>query len=1020
MTTPGTATLDHAPVPDAVLGALDAAIAWRREEERQETLIGGETLWLEAYLRYQAIRPVLPTADADRSWASLAAGLVFDDPKTPRNERDAAAEACSTWHDGAGSDPRRQACALQEIAQRHDVQYAKILGLSGPALAYPWMFPRECWSPSVVGRSVRLLLASFDWEPGREPDEHWLEERVVDTPVPALLVELRARAGEGSDLHAILGATLGLVTSTEAQVKDISILEPHAFVGALVHHGLSQEDVDRLHRSLLLLREVVILVDSLQKYRTAEGAVAAAHQRRDHDPEAALAATARAANIYKRLCVGQMYPERLLDRYQQVCRQAEDIRREAVPADTRADQVLLVSTFNSPADLQRLLLSVTHELMGFSYGKRVHVIVSDDSKSEMRARNLGLIEDARKAGLSVSHWHIDRKNSFLDQLNREVFADGEFDVQDLAGVRKPGEKAVPYGRFRNFLRLVAIKEIHDLGLEQPILTWLDQDNEIGALVLTKEGKLSKRHVFNYFEQKSTLFEQADLMVAGGGYTNDALEGVEKFWVAWGIFHHALELAENHDPDGPPILPPDADITRFRPWDRPETLERLPREGEGVATLSEQVKLLFATLLGTFRGKYDNQVQIYHPWTAGHVEAEEVLAEEHRPFAGMPGGNTTFATEVLGSPIPFITVGGRGEDIFHLWQLEAGHDVGSVCLTHTPALHTRNVRSGRSDLMAEIIDSYNGRILREPPLLWGALSRMFTGQEQDPEAMADVLHRSGEYVENLRNEAKARIGEVSAFASALEPHLDEDSDAWWVDRAEDDPQFAGLLAELRGMVAEFKDVERHHDLAEEKLFSMEDVQELSEQFLVAYPHWQTVVEHLGGPAQRPVEDVASAASVTPFPGYGAFGHEEPRRAEAEPSRARPGATIDPLGPGEPLVDPPWREVLISSLLLFRRFEVGRASADHPLDQGKRVSRLTEIYGHYRSLLGDVPDFVWTTLYRDALLLPFSAPYRAVTELLSRDADGSPGGGEVAAVAEEFGVDRDILRAAIEAPAAVASG
>lgn len=1013
MRSPGTATLECAPVLDSVQDTLDAAISWRREEERQETLIGSETLWVEAYFRYQAIRPGLPADDANPGWARLATGLVFDDPKTPRNERDAATEACTAWRDGGERTPLEHARMLQGIAEQHNVQYAKILGLSGPALAYPWMFPRDRWSSTVVGRSVQLLLASFAWEPGREPDEHWLKEHVVTSRAPDLLVELGNRAGEGSDLDRMLGAVLGLVTSIEAQIKDVSILEPHAFVGALVHHGLSETDVERLHRPLLALREVVVLVGSLQKYCTAERAVAAAHHARHLDADAALASMARAANIYKRLCVGQMYPERLLERYQQVCREAEEIRSEAAPADTRADQVLLVSTFNSPADLQRLLLSIAHELTAFSYGGRVHVIVSDDSRSEMRERNRALIEDARHAGLSVSHWHIDRKNSFLDQLNREVFADGAFDVQDLAGVRKPEEKAVPYGRFRNFLRLVAIKEMRELGLEQPILTWLDQDNEIGALVLTKEGKLSKRHVFNYFEQKSTLFEQNDLLVAGGGYTNDALEGVEKFWVAWGIFHHALELAENHDPDGPPILPADADITRFRPWDRPETLERLPREGEGVATLSEQVRLLLTTLLGTFRGKYDNQVQIYHPWTSGDVEAGEVLAEEHRPFAGMPGGNTTFATEVLGSPIPFITVGGRGEDIFHLWQLEAGHDVGSVCLTHTPALHTRNVRSGRSDLMAEIIDSYNGRILREPPLLWGALSRMFTGQEQDPDVMAEVLEQSGEYVENLRAEAKARIGEVSAFASALEPHVDEHSDAWWVQRAKDDPQFASLLLELREMVANFRDVERYHALAEEKLFSMEDVQELSEQFLAAYPHWQTVVEHLGGPEQPPVGEAASAASVTPFPGYGAFGHEEVSE-QAAPSGARPSLTIEPLEPAEPLADPPWREVLTSSLLLFRRYEIGRASGDRPLDQPQRVRRLSEIYGHYRTLLGEVPGFVWTRLYRDALLIPFSAPYQAVTAVLSREPEV-----EVGSVAEEFGVDEDILRPAVEAPVEVAA-
>ena len=88
-----------------------------------------------------------------------------------------------------------------------------------------------------------------------------------------------------------------------------------------------------------------------------------------------------------------------------------------------------------------------------------------------------------------------------------------------------------------------------------------------------------------------------------------------------------------------MLTPAADITRFRPWDQPDTLERLPREGEDVETMSDQFLLLLNTLIGTFRGKYDNQVQVYHPWTYGYVVPEdERLVEELRPFAGMPGGN----------------------------------------------------------------------------------------------------------------------------------------------------------------------------------------------------------------------------------------------------------------------------------------------------------------------------------------------------------------------------------------------
>ncbi|MDQ4145052.1 MAG: hypothetical protein M3198_15185, partial [Actinomycetota bacterium] len=210
-----------------------------------------------------------------------------------------------------------------------------------------------------------------------------------------------------------------------------------------------------------------------------------------------------------------------------------------------------------------------------------------------------------------------------------------------------------------------MKEVRELGLEDPILTWLDHDNEVSALILTRPGVLSKRHVYNYFDQKSSLFRDPRILVGGGGYTNDALEGVEKFWVAWGIVGHALELAEHRVPEGPPVYHPHADITRFRPWDQPEILERLPREGEEVRTLADQFLLLVSTLIGTFGGKYDNQVQIYHPFTQGFVvPEEELLVEETRSFAGMPGGNTSFRSTMLRSSIPFMPVAGRGEDILY--------------------------------------------------------------------------------------------------------------------------------------------------------------------------------------------------------------------------------------------------------------------------------------------------------------------------------------------------------------------
>ena len=599
----------------------------------------------------------------------------------------------------------------------------------------------------------------------------------------------------------------------------------------------------------------------------------------------------------------------------------------------------------------------------------------------------------------------------LDDLNDAVFPDGTFDVSNLAGMRKPGEKGIPYGRLRNFLRLAGLVELKENALERPVFTWLDQDNELGALVLTRAGTLAKRHVFNYFDQKSAIFDKPGMMVGGGGYTNDALEGVEKFWVAWGILHNALALAQEHAPHDPAILAPQADITRFRPWDQPETLERLPREGENVETMSDQFLLLLNTLVGTFRGKYDNQVQIYHPWTYGYVAPDsEDLVEEMRPFAGMPGGNTSFTTDVLASPIPFITVAGRGEDIFHLWQLEGCHGPGSIFLTHTPALHTRNVRAGRGDLMSEIINSYNGRIFREPPYLWSALARLSAGDPTPPGP--DVEAETSERIEGLRAEAKASMAAVSGFASGMEPYVDEKSEFWWLARAQSDPRCAEVLATLRGVVHEFKDVEKYHRLADEKLLGLDDVKELTAQFVAAYPHWETVVERVGGIRGETGPGAAGALTAGPREDYGSGLREG---VASVPSYAGTAVVAEPPSPFEPVEQAPWEDVLASSLLLFRRYERGRADQDEVLGWAERVARLRSIYDHYATPAPDLPAFVWTRLYRDALLIPHSAPYRAVTQLLNDDAP--PLGAEerraaVRRAAETFGVEEELLAEALD--------
>jgi hypothetical protein len=973
---------------------------WVAAERAAGTLIGEETLWREAYRAWGDVVGDVDERFVDAAWACIASKVVFDTGKVPLNQKVAAHAACDVLC-STDIDAGRRARAVHDIALANDVDPGRIRGLLAPGVGYPWLFPRTLWNRDVVARGLDAMLAPFDWKPDDAPGAAWLEDRVSCRSAAPLLGDLAAKAPDRSDLRRDISAVASFVAQLDAEGKDAGVIEAHAFIAALAGHGLSGDETVARRRELLTLQEVVALVVSFQLYLRAEGLVALATDIASTDAGVALDFLEKAAAIYKRLAVAQQYPERLVERGQQVWRMIEDTRVVHGIADERSDHVLLVGTFHSPTDLQRLLLSVNHELMGFAYGRPVHVVVSDDSTGEARDRNEEIYAEAARSGVRISEWSLERRNAFLARLNEDVFADQPFDVNDLAGVGKPGEKGIPYGRLRNFLRLAGLVERREHALEDPVFTWLDQDNELGALVLTRAGTLSKRHVYNYFDQKSAIFEDPRVLVGGGGYTNDALEGVEKFWVAWGIMHSTLGLAREHAPQAAAVLSPKADITRFRPWDQPDTLERLPREGEDVETMADQFLLLVSTLVGAFRGKYDNQVQIYHPWTFGDVGPDEGLVEEMRAFAGMPGGNTSFGTDVLASPIPFLTVCGRGEDIFHLWQLEAAHGPGSCFLTHTPVLHTRNVRAGRGNLMTEIVNSFNGRIFREPPYLWAAMSSLFTGAP-----MADVELETAERIEGLRAEAKASMGAVSGLADALAPYLDEKGEFWWLAQAESDPRCAGVLRTLRDVVGEFKDVDRYHRMADEQLLTLDDVKQLTAEFIAAYPHWETVVERVGGLGPSRATETSGLTVTRPLEGYGS-----PMRVDGGVTTV---ATVgrrasEPAALGEPVDDLPWQEALTSALLLFRRYEQGVAQSGAPLQWDARVERLAQAYDHYAGTLDDAPAWLWTRLFRDALFVPHSAPYRALTALL----DGGGRDGDVDGVASAYGVDPGILRPAVEA-------
>jgi hypothetical protein len=277
---------------------------------------------------------------------------------------------------------------------------------------------------------------------------------------------------------------------------------------------------------------------------------------------------------------------------------------------------------------------------------------------------------------------------------------------------------------------------------------------------------------------------------------------------------------------------------------------------------------------------------------------------------------------------------------------------------------------------------------------------------------DVEADTEAQVDGLRNEAKGRIAEISGFASALEPLLEEGNERWWVTLARDDARFADVIGQLRAIVADFKDGERHQARADKRLLTTDDVRGLIDEFIEAYPHWRTVVEHVGG---SPVAETSPAevASVSPYPGYGAR-QRGAMATHAPPPRRQPAPLVAELR--EPDNDPQWQEVYDSALALYRRYETGRAARDAYLEWPDRTARLRDIYARYASLLGKVPEMVWARLFRDALLIPWSPSYVALTRLLADDVwrlAPAERQAEVARIATETGGDAELLAMAVDA-------
>ena len=316
-------------------------------------------------------------------------------------------------------------------------------------------------------------------------------------------------------------------------------------------------------------------------------------------------------------------------------------------------------------------------------------------------------------------------------------------------------------------------------------------------------------------------------------------------------------------------------------------------------------------------------------------------------------------------------------------------------------------------MGEILDSYNGRIFREPPLLWAALRQLLRGETYDEKEWQRIEAETEERIDNLRAEAKASIAAVSAFARALEPYADEQNDFWWLQKGKSDPSFRTSLETLMDLVQAYRNPTKYERQAEEKLLRFEDVKDLTDDFIRAYPYWATVVREVGGPQTvREEEKEAPPAPMAPLEAYSGILREQTEGFQGEAGGGRIDESFDFV---EPATNPEWQEALNSSLLLFRRYEEGNAEKDSLLQWEQRVQRLRDIYRHYASRVLEMPAFAWPRLFRTALLVPHSRPYRAVGRMLEDGFLALADEEKVArtsGLAAEYGVDVDLLRQALD--------
>jgi hypothetical protein len=155
-----------------------------------------------------------------------------------------------------------------------------------------------------------------------------------------------------------------------------------------------------------------------------------------------------------------------------------------------------------------------------------------------------------------------------------------------------------------------------------------------------------------------------------------------------------------------------------------------------------------------------------------------------------------------------------------------------------------------------------------------------------------------------------------------------------------------------------------------------------------------------------EETSKLARTRPLENYGSPQRMEASRSAMATRRLR---ATEPSTLGEPVADLPWQEALTSALLLFRRYEQGVAEQGGALEWCDRLRRLHAVYDHYCAGLDDAPRFLWARLFRDALFVPHSGGYRALTEIIEGTAEGA----DVEGLAEAYEVDPDLLRDAVPA-------